>query len=389
MATMEKADVKATIADETHDAKRQKLMMSNGDSDTESAFRTKYCGNINCKSTQPLPITEFRKDNRVGREYQSYCKTCSNKSVRQYTNTDEGFMKRSLQSAEKCNDGRNKKGRNLQFTLTLDELKAKWETQQGRCHITAMPMVRKTHSDFKCSIERIDNDIGYTDENTVLVICEVNGAKQWTRAKAQYLFSTTVHDPIDLAAQLAAPKRTGALRGKQHKEWQVDTNGNIYCHHCDVTKPRTEFGSQIKRGCKTCLRVRNRARGRKYLDSWRASLLRIFYGAKGTAKRRGMTFELTLDEMINILVNQKGLCYYSGVPMSHLSGDYKMSPERLNVHDTYTVSNTVLICQEFNTFDQTRLKKAESNEGCSGWSRAKYAIVQEHFNSTFDTTVGN
>lgn len=66
-------------------------------------------------------------------------------------------------------------------TLSLDFLVTLFETQQGRCAISGVPMTHK-YGEGKCetniSIDRIDSSIGYTEENTQLVCARVNMMKQ-------------------------------------------------------------------------------------------------------------------------------------------------------------------------------------------------------------------
>jgi hypothetical protein len=59
----------------------------------------------------------------------------------------------------------------------------KIEQQGARCYISNIPLVFAKNADWRCSLERLDNAKGYTNENTVLVCFEFNGPAQWTRDK--------------------------------------------------------------------------------------------------------------------------------------------------------------------------------------------------------------
>lgn len=78
-------------------------------------------------------------------------------------------------------------------TVTINEktLFDKIIAQGGRCAISGIPLRFERNVDWKISLERLDNDKGYTPENTVLVCAEFNGACQWTREKFQHFLSVT------------------------------------------------------------------------------------------------------------------------------------------------------------------------------------------------------
>jgi hypothetical protein len=93
--------------------------------------------------------------------------------------------------------------------------------------------------------------------------------------------------------------------------------------------------------------------------------------------------EATLELLIELFREQKGLCYYSGIQLT-TSGNWKVSLERLNVTVGYIKGNICLVCQEFNSTD--RSASNPEAEGCGGWSKEKYAYVRTLYN---DGTVGN
>jgi hypothetical protein len=342
----------------------------------------KRCSNVNCKLSQPLPLTDFSKCNSKADGLQHACKTCTKLYKKHYCNSTKGFMVSLIDSAKANNNTRNLTGRNLEFNLTLEHIMAKWEQQQGRCAITGQSMSLQPHSHFKCSIERLNNDIGYTDKNTVLIISECNTSSQWTVEKAAYLFDTVVHERVQFADdQLQAPPRPAQTATSSMRKWVVNADGTVYCHKCCVTKPRTHFASDLKRGCKVCQANNSAA----YRSTWWGALQELYGSARNRSKKRGMEFPLKFEQLVNILKRQGGLCFYSGVPMTCMKGAaYKMSIERLDPAITYidesSCNNVALICQEFNSFDCTRRKTAESNDGCAGWSTDKYATIQTIFN---------
>lgn len=60
----------------------------------------------------------------------------------------------------------------LTHTLTRDELLCMWKYQQGRCYYSNYPM--NMTGDYQVSLERINNKLGYTKENCVLICLEFN-----------------------------------------------------------------------------------------------------------------------------------------------------------------------------------------------------------------------
>jgi hypothetical protein len=330
---------------------------------------TKMCTNRNCEQANPQSLLVFAVMKNSHDGYQRWCKSCVNQYTREHRDTDEVFMSDLLNTARGNNNTRNKKCRELEFTLTLEELNEKLVQQNGLCYITNMPMMRRAHSHFKCSIERLDDRIGYTDANTVLVISEVNTRNQWTKDKFNYLFSDALHPRIEFTDDdLQAPTR---VLHKSHRKWILNDDGTVLCHNCDTVKPRTDFNVNLYNGCKVCIRDRNTV----YRNTWWGALITLYNSANSHAETRGIKCELTFECLVAKLRLQGGLCYYSGVPMTPKLGDFRISLERLDVTKNYTSANTVLICQEFNSGDLTRRIKDNSAEGCAGWSVEKYQRV--------------
>ena len=85
--------------------------------------------------------------------------------------------------------------------------------------------------------------------------------------------------------------------------------------------------------------------------------MRVLLGtAKATAKKRSKIpgreqagiFEISFEDIKNLWKNQKGLCYYSYIPMNYDKHEWKISLERKNTTLGYINSNIVLCCKEFN-----------------------------------------
>ena len=79
----------------------------------------------------------------------------------------------------------NRTATNELCAVTIDKayLVQLFTEQRGRCQYTGVPL--KINGDFKFSVERYDNAVGYRPGNVCLVIVEVNaGRAKWSKAKA-------------------------------------------------------------------------------------------------------------------------------------------------------------------------------------------------------------
>ena len=79
----------------------------------------------------------------------------------------------------------NRTATNKLCAVTIDKayLVQLFTEQRGRCQYTGVPL--KINGDFKFSVERYDNAVGYRPGNVCLVIVEVNaGRAKWSKAKA-------------------------------------------------------------------------------------------------------------------------------------------------------------------------------------------------------------
>lgn len=100
------------------------------------------------------------------------------------------------------NASRMAKMRDQACDVTLDGLLDQLEAQRGRCYYSGVPIEYLTpHSDWRMSLERLNNDQGYIQENCVWVANEFNtadysrnkarfdihGTAQWSTAKVDYV----------------------------------------------------------------------------------------------------------------------------------------------------------------------------------------------------------
>lgn len=124
------------------------------------------------------------------------------------------------------------------------------------------------------------------------------------------------------------------------------------CKKCLITFPVSEFRFQKNRHgnlnvytyCKSCVA--------KQQFSYRSERLKIqtvehfiqslLTTCRIRAKKKGILFELTVNDILVKLVSQQFTCCYSSLPLTHKPGDNRFSIDRIDSSKGYTVENTVL-----------------------------------------------
>eukprot|EP01083_Nonionella_stella_P281761 958871_1 len=139
------------------------------------------------------------------------CTACKNMYMMHYRRTLRGFIITLHHNAK-----HNVELKSLMcyperkiFTLTQEDVFVKILTQRFRCYYSGIPMIFKAGSDWQCSIERIDNEKGYTTTNCVLICREFNssdyslgalastsGSPQWNQAKFQTFYDRVARLPV-------------------------------------------------------------------------------------------------------------------------------------------------------------------------------------------------
>ena len=133
---------------------------------------TKPC--FKCKETKEVSL--FFKHNQTSDGYHSWCKSCCTegniKSRAKVYSTIEGRAKIFLQSCK-----RSAAKRNQEFSLTIEDIVSFWNKQNKTCAYSGVEMTLDAGKLNTVSIERINSEVGYTKENTVLVCYIVNRMK--------------------------------------------------------------------------------------------------------------------------------------------------------------------------------------------------------------------
>jgi hypothetical protein len=111
-------------------------------------------------------------------QYQSVCQPCL---WVQRKCTLRGRIKIEINRARHSTNIRKTRGRQMCDV----EIDPEWyltqiNKQEGRCAISKMPLSFKSNTDFQSSIERIDNSVGYTPSNCMLIAREFQTSAQWT-----------------------------------------------------------------------------------------------------------------------------------------------------------------------------------------------------------------
>jgi hypothetical protein len=87
------------------------------------------------------------------------------------------------------------RGRHMDFTISKKWLLNKVKTTRLRCEYSNIRMSILPKRNWVCSLERVNDDVGYTEENTILVCHEFNhGNAKWNKELVQHFW------PIDITS---------------------------------------------------------------------------------------------------------------------------------------------------------------------------------------------
>eukprot|EP00440_Ansanella_granifera_P062643 gb/GFBE01067923.1/.p1 GENE.gb/GFBE01067923.1/~~gb/GFBE01067923.1/.p1 ORF type:complete len:489 (+),score=33.77 gb/GFBE01067923.1/:1-1467(+) len=316
------------------------------------------------------------------------CKVCTLERGRKYTRTLRGNIVNLL-----CGARFRAQRQGRQCTLTSEDLFDMVLAQHGCCAYSGVPMeILQPNSHWRLSLERVDNTRGYVAESCVLIASEFNtpdysiyrgmravdavGSAQWSRDKVLSLpvVRATIVDMQQLSCDIrhAHLKKPDVRVVRARRKPRHD--GAWPCCRCGLHKPHGEFYIDTARGtpqsyCKACKKVDAAARKR----TLRGQVIDLVKNARSSCTIRKLQFALQPNDLFEMLWNQSGRCYYSGVPLRYCEAhvDWRMSLERLNNDDGYTRDNCVLIAWEFNTSDQSRNKATSQVFGTAQWSQSK------------------
>lgn len=130
--------------------------------------------------------------------------------------------------------------------------------------------------------------------------------------------------------------------------WAPD--GSRKCCHCKQWFNIEEFKNNNCEACYDKYAI-------NYASSLNGFLRRLASRMRETSTKRKIKCdnekgicELTYNDLLIIYNNQQGKCYYSNIEMQTKKlSNWQCSPERIDQTKGYTITNTKLICLEFNT----------------------------------------
>ncbi|CAE8651770.1 unnamed protein product, partial [Polarella glacialis] len=152
--------------------------------DSEGNFLCGKCG-IH-KSTD-----DFYRDSSSSLGIRHYCKECASDLNRYYRETLRGHATTLLGTAR----SRSKSASSC-FSLQVDDLIDMLHLQAGRCFYSGVPLQYKIrHTDWRMSLERLNNLAGYTKDNCVLIAAEFNTSDYSRKTAREEVFGTAQWSP--------------------------------------------------------------------------------------------------------------------------------------------------------------------------------------------------
>jgi hypothetical protein len=313
------------------------------------------CGS--CNETKPFYRYGQNKTHKYGIEF-TKCMKCNDVAKCPYSAMLSDMKK-----------GSNKRGHSLP-EYTVDDLKAMYKKQDGRCAISGVPMKEKRgdHDPYNMSPERLDNKKGYVAGNVVLIcqFLQIGGTHDYLPIEIRSWFN---YDAIDDCFVFEDVDFTKPLRKKQRDHVTpiktYNDNGVLIsktCTDCGVDKKMSCFGK--KHGneggnsfCKPCHVIREIQRVNASPYNF---IMATACVAKGSTKRRGNKRSRNDDSgisdtnlgdfFISIIKKQKGRCAITNIPFVYKSGNkFAPSPDRIDNGNGYITGNVEMIIAPLNT----------------------------------------
>ena len=300
-----------------------------------------YLDDDNCRK-----IVHICEEDRIYETFPSKCVICQALYSKERRETLRGFLCTLLHHAKRSAERRKSKGREEAgvFDLTLDRLIEIYNKQNGKCYYSNIQMNTKSATNWMCSLERLDNDKGYTGDNVALVCLEFNNGTKWSKEKIDELLleirKEINYDEIMKDIDDATILKRKKLQRRQISYKMIKGVKHWDCDSCGEYKTMNEYCTTHP-GCIKC-RALDR---KKHYDTIRGHLKKLLCHANDHTRMRKNTnirknnkniedvFDITYADVIEILKKQHGLCYYSGIRMnygSYLEKNWVASLERIN-----------------------------------------------------------
>jgi len=278
-----------------------------------------------CKEFKSLTAFDAIKKTRI-------CQSCENKRKKSGINSNiEKFFTNTLSNIRHRSNTKREAGRSefVECKITVKELIEIFDKQKGLCFYSRIPMIPMIGSDYKVSVERLNNSVGYILTNIVLCCHEMNGICQWTDNKIQKLFE-------EISQPFFPSSTIFQLRNQKKQKFDNVDASNRKCRECGIIKLIKCFPSTS-----ICTQCRMKTPIRKLQD--------LLSNSKHNARNYSGDHTLTMEQIQAKYYKQDGRCYYSRIPLTFdWEKDFNMSLERIDPKLNYTDENVVLIAKEFN-----------------------------------------
>jgi hypothetical protein len=211
-------------------------------------------------------------------------------------------------------------------------------SQGGLCAFSGAPLSFESLNEMSISKERIDNSKGYTKYNVIFVLKIFNISPglvenaDWTLEKINKLLNLR-HESVDMQ-QLQ----------KNVDDAKINKKGNCGKLPDELKIMKKEMGRDEWKKYYQQIYLE------KYYKTFKGYIIgnvtrhyehdKKFFGQNGT---------MTIEYILDLLIEQKGCCAISKVPLVFKSkSDFAMSIDRLDNKKPHDIGNVRLVCKEFN-----------------------------------------
>lgn len=126
-----------------------------------------------CGKVQPLNQKYFSKEHG---KFRTICRNCVNAhNKEQYNNRYDTLPGVLYLRCKKARERAHSK--NMKFDLTPEFLMDLWNVQDGKCFYSGLEMTYDRNDLYTVSVDRVDSNKGYTQDNVVLCCWSVNSMK--------------------------------------------------------------------------------------------------------------------------------------------------------------------------------------------------------------------
>ena len=146
-------------------------------------------------------------------------------------------------------------------------------------------------------------------------------------------------------------------------------------YNADLARMVEEARSPLKRG-RRATEVAMGSHDYRYRSTLRGWSKNVVASARLRDHKKGRQSNIDANYLLDLVLEQGGLCAYSGLPMELLipHSHWRVSIERINNRHGYIKGNCCLIAAEFNTAVRKMCDEAGAPTGSAQWSKQK---VQE------------